>query len=399
MSLRIELIRHDPSIGGLHRAAELIAVALRAAGYEVDETELPQHGHAPTSCASPQYALRVACVNADQFHRVAVVEGVPLVGWWSWELDTFRPSFAQAAAGTTAVWTLSTHAALGLSTVLDVPVRVLPLPVVEPPLRVASVPGRLRVLVVADHASGPARKNAVGAVRAFCRAFSPDAGASLTIKTSSGDAHPGAARRLAQLVAGRSDVEIIDRRLPRHELMELFANTDVVLSLHRAEGFGLPLAEGMSAGSVVVGTAYGGPSDYMNRTNSVLIPCRLVRIGLGHWPYPATARWAEPDEAAAAQALVRLREDDLERAALGARAASDMQNHHSVAARLPLLRQLVSEAVALGPAGGERVTTRPPKPPARWVAGALHRLDVGTHGLWVVPVGLFDRWKARPLRR
>lgn len=395
--LRVEVVRHGPEVPGLHRAGASIAAALSAAGCVVDHTTLTATGEVKEGRLEDAYALRVACVNADQFHRVSVDRQVPLVGWWSWELSTFRPAFGPAAVGLTAVWALSEHAARAFRASVDVPVRVLPPPVVgvAPETACREDSGRFQVLVVADHNSGSARKNAAGAVRAYCRAFAPDSGARLVVKTSAGATHPGAARRLASLASARADIEVIDRHLPSDELAHLFACSDVLLSLHRAEGFGLPLAEAMHAGAVVVATAYGGPAEFMTAQNSVRVPYRLARIGPGHWPYPARALWARPDEAAAARELRLLRGDVALRMRIGAQAAQDMRSRHSPTARRAVTRRLVAEAIALGPSGLPRRTTPLPKAPSRWLAGALHHADLWTGGRWVLPVQSFDRHVSR----
>lgn len=391
--LTVELLRHGPEVGGLHRAGELLNACLRAAGCDVLDTVLPPRGLARFS--APPCDVRLACVNADQMYRVPVVDGVPLVAWWSWELTTFRSSFAKAAAGLAAVWTLSEHAAQALRPALDVPVSVLPLPVLPPQAAVLPEEGRFQVLTVADFGSGAARKNPFGAVRAYCRAFGPSDGATLVVKTSGAHAQPGSALRLAALTAGRPDVVTLDGRLPRRELERLFERSDVLLSLHRAEGFGLPIAEAMAGGSVAVATAYGGALEFMTDDNAVLVPYRLVPVGVGHWPYPMTAKWASPDEAFAGRALRDLWFHQGRRDRLGARAARDLATKHGVEARVPLLRTLLADVLRDNRGGIPRRVRTPRKPPSRLLAGALHRADVATDGRWAVPLAVVDNWRAR----
>jgi glycosyltransferase involved in cell wall biosynthesis len=357
------------------------------------DTVLPPRG--PVRVSAPPCDVRLACVNADQMYRVPVVDGVPLVAWWSWELTTFRSSFAGAAAGLAAVWTLSEHAAQALRPVLDVPVSVLPLPVLPPRAAVLPEEGRFQVLTVADLGSGAARKNPFGAVRAYCRAFGPSDGATLVVKTSGANAQPGSALRLAALTADRPDVVTLDGRLPRTELERLFERSDVLLSLHRAEGFGLPIAEAMAGGSVAVATAYGGSLEFMTDDNAVLVPYRLVPVGVGHWPYPMTAKWASPDEAFAGRALRDLWFHQGHRGRLGARAARDLATKHSVEARVPLLRTLLADVLRDNRGGIPRRVCAPRKPPSRLLAGALHRVDVATDGRWAVPLVVVDTWRAR----
>ena len=52
--------------------------------------------------------------------------------------------------------------------------------------------------------------------------------------------------------------------LPPADMAGLMAAVDIVLSLHRSEGFGLVPAEAMQLGKPVVATGWSGNMDFMN---------------------------------------------------------------------------------------------------------------------------------------
>jgi glycosyltransferase involved in cell wall biosynthesis len=104
-------------------------------------------------------------------------------------------------------------------------------------------------------------------------------------------------------------VVIFDRVLTRREMNGLLQSCDVLVSLHRAEGFGLPPAEAMWLGKPVIATNYSGNTDFMTEANSALIPYHLVQIGVDQGPYEKDAVWAEPDLEAAAEAMRLLSRD------------------------------------------------------------------------------------------
>jgi glycosyltransferase involved in cell wall biosynthesis len=135
---------------------------------------------------------------------------------------------------------------------------------------------------------------------------------------------PGAAARLREAAAGAANISIHDRVLSRAELQGWLANADAVMSLHRAEGFGLVPAEAMQLGRPVIATRWSGNIDFMTAENSALVDYSLVPAvdpqGTYHHP---DQLWAEPDVAHAADWLRRLAADrDLGRR-LGERAGHD----------------------------------------------------------------------------
>ena len=101
---------------------------------------------------------------------------------------------------------------------------------------------------------------------------------------------------------------MIDEVWPYADVQSLIAGADVLVSLHRAEGFGLTPAEAMALGTPVLATAFSGVLDFMDETCALLVPSRSTPVDDPQGVYRGQS-WAEPDIAAAAEALVRLRAD------------------------------------------------------------------------------------------
>ena len=61
-------------------------------------------------------------------------------------------------------------------------------------------------------------------------------------------------------------------QLDRREIAELFAESDCFVLLSKAETFGVAYIEAMAAGLPVIATACGGPNDFVDGENGMLVP-------------------------------------------------------------------------------------------------------------------------------
>jgi glycosyltransferase involved in cell wall biosynthesis len=216
------------------------------------------------------------------------------------------------------------------------PVRYVPLPVPEPAASARGRAdfgldaGRFTVLAAFDLSSHWARKNPLGAIAAFQRAF-PGGEAQLVLKVGGGEQR---AEHLAQLHAatrGMAHVRILTETLPAADLAALIRCCDALLSLHRSEGLGLFIAEAMWLGTPVVATAWSGVLDMLDAENALLVGCRAVAVKPADYPSVMPgARWAEPDIDHAAECLRRLAADAELRRRLSANARRRAERQFSL---------------------------------------------------------------------
>ena len=122
------------------------------------------------------------------------------------------------------------------------------------------------VLILYDARSSAPRKNPDAAVDAFVRAF-PDMPDDVYLILKGKHFTPAQKKKLMKKLGGRKNVIQVDTLLPWDEAQELVAASDALISLHRAEGFGLPVAEVMSYGGVVIGTDYSATTEFMDETS------------------------------------------------------------------------------------------------------------------------------------
>ena len=179
------------------------------------------------------------------------------------------------------------------------------------------------VLVSFNLASSFARKNPFAAIAAFRGAFGDRSDRILLLKVGHPEHAPADFARLAQM-AHAPNIRIETHTLAPEDRHALTACADIVLSLHRGEGFGLVMAEAMLLGKPVVATGWSGNTDYMDGSNAALVGYRLVPARDDRSVYRGL--WAEPDVAEAAVLLRGLADDAGLRRDMGERARTSALN-------------------------------------------------------------------------
>ncbi len=222
------------------------------------------------------------------------------VGYWAWELPEFPDKWIGAFSHVNEVWVPSRFVQEAVAGKSPVPVVRIPVPVDKRKLPLLKreffkLPtSSFLFLCMYDSHSIRERKNPLGAIHAFQKAFSADdAKVGLIIKVN----NCGGAdyRILNEQIRDYKNIHIIDQVLSRNEIDGLIACSDCFISLHRSEGYGLVIAEAMALNTPVIATNWSGNTDFMNQNNAACVDYELKRLEKNYGPYEAHQVWAEPD--------------------------------------------------------------------------------------------------------
>jgi glycosyltransferase involved in cell wall biosynthesis len=236
------------------------------------------------------------------------------IGYWAYELEAVPESWVRASSLFDEIWAPSTFVAEALkSSGVTCKVRKMPHPVSltvaeRSPFQETPMPRQRSVLVMGDLLSSVVRKNLLGAVDVYCQAFPvSDGSIRLRIKCQSASSDPEFMEAMRSVQAVRPDVEVISNVLSGDATRDLISSSDVLLSLHRSEGFGLALAEALLLGVPPLATGWSGNMEFMSDIDDLLIRWDWIPVKdrTGIYQFPG-ARWAEPDRTDAVEKLQKL---------------------------------------------------------------------------------------------
>lgn len=191
--------------------------------------------------------------------------------------------------------------------------------------------GRFYFIFSFDYYSSPFRKNPIGVLQAFLQAF-PDKSENvgLVIKSVSEPYHFPRFKAFIEQ-ASKNDPRILtfDKYMPRNEMLGLIRASDAYVSLHRAEGFGLGMAEAMMFERIVIGTDYSGSTEFLTDETGFPVAYKLRSVEPYEYSHSEGQVWAEPDVNAAADIMRRVSAAPSEGVSRGRVASMKIKRNHS----------------------------------------------------------------------
>lgn len=276
-----------------------------------------------------KYNISLFCLPPPDMYRLALEGGKHLldsttyrIGAWPWELPHWPAAFRHLDKFVNEVWAQSefvaaTYKKLGTVPVFNMPMVVsIPKPTVDLRHALKLPTNTFLFYLLFDGNSWLSRKNPLGGIQAFEKAFPPNSenkNVGLVIKAMNIN-YDDVMWKKIQLIAKKDPrIYIINKRIERQDLINLMASCNCYISLHRSEGFGRVIAEAMLLGQPVVVTNFSGNVDFCNSTTAYLVDGELQPLLPGDYLFHEGQYWCDPDINIASKQLVRVFENQDER--------------------------------------------------------------------------------------
>lgn len=241
-----------------------------------------------------------------------------LVGYFAWELPRVSLDWIPGLKFVHDIIAPSRFTAQSIQPFVKDEVKILSYPVQS-----FSVSGtrdfrpnecNILTLTMFNFGSGFERKNPLASIKAFRAAFDKRSDAHLIVKFQNSASFPHEMLQLKEAAAGNARIHLMEEDLDDADLCKLMEDCDILLSLHRSEGFGLTLAEAMLKGKCVVSTGWSGNVDFLSSQSGFPVRYRLIPANdpNGNYHHPDQL-WADADVEDAARILKELEDTSLRR--------------------------------------------------------------------------------------
>ncbi len=278
---------------------------------------------------------------------------------WYWELPELPWDFIPSVLKVDEIWVAAEYVQHIFRRVVNKPVTIVPAVITGEPSDAYDrqhfgLPDRsVLYFFNFDASSSYARKNPIGVIRAFERAFAAHergTAATLVIKVMRLHWFPELERFLRREMAKVNGILMVDD-LSHSEMTSLINGIDVYVSLHRCEGFGMGMAEAMRMGKPLIATAYSANVDFCTAENCLQVGYDLVPVSDDDHKYHkamtglyrAGQYWANPDVDQAARWMRHLYDRPKERTRLGEVARKTIVENYNYEVTGAVIRNRLTE--------------------------------------------------------
>lgn len=273
-------------------------------------------------------------------YRQTIVPRSPLVCATMFETDTIPARWAASLSECEAIWVPSTFNQRSFAGAGVDPARIAVVPIgldiehYDLDGEILQLPERrgFNFLSVFEWSR---RKGYDVLLQAYAQAFGPADDVALYIRSSVegatlDDALAEALRELGLQRERMAPIVLLREKIPQTLLPALYRAADAFVLPSRGEAFGIPYAEAMALGVPAIGTAFGGPLDFLGLETGYPVPCTLQPVNpefAEKMPVYRGQRWAQPSVEATAAAMRAVCADRAGAKARAARGAALVRTH------------------------------------------------------------------------
>lgn len=340
------------SVAMLDRFARETGLTLNAVDYSLDNPA-PEGFNSERDVSDYRLArINLFHINAESLplsvaYQPDVMSGAYNIGYFYWELDSPAACHHLALDLLDEVW-VSTDYGVSIyrphtaRPVTNVGMSFEALPEIDAAearafleVKAGLEKGCFVFLTTFDSFSFVQRKNPLGVLAAFRKAFRGNPDMRLVIKTQNRARvmDPVQVRIWEQvdaILAEDDRIVLIDETMKYTDLLKLKKGADTYISLHRSEGWGFGMIEAMNLGVPVLATGFSGNMDFCAPDTCWLVDHSLTPLKPDDYIFVREGQtWAEPDVDHAARQMRALAADPAERARRARAARTRVQTDFS----------------------------------------------------------------------
>ena len=319
----INLFGHIHGDFGLGVSCRLVANAIKnsnvplsvfniSAGYGANENDTTWNG-----CEEgKEYNINLIHINPNEIPPILwglkrdLLDDNYNIAYWLWELEEFPKEWIYLIALFDEIWTPSEFITKTLKKYTQKPVYTMSYGLTVPETvehcdrSFFGLPEDKTLFMLSyDGFSVSERKNPFATIRAFREAFLPTDNVGLVVKAT--HASKEDISRVQEYLKDYS-VYILTDNYSKAQFNSLIKAVDVYVSLHRAEGFGLVMAEAMLLGTATIATNWSANTYFMNSDVACMVDAEIVELEKDYPPYHKGDHWAQADETQACEYMKKL---------------------------------------------------------------------------------------------